>query len=154
MDTTGLVNAIASANAIEQGNKSDEAWDALRAAIASALDVLGNVEATQDDVNAAIDALNAAVDEFNASEDVEPAPEPDPDPAPTPNPDDQGGQGVNSSDQGGADSNNGGQNGSGKGGTLSKTGDVAPVAAVSVIGGISAAVAAAALFIRRKFNMR
>lgn len=154
VDTTGLVNAIASANAIEQGNKSDEAWDALRAAIASALDVLGNVEATQDDVNAAIDALNAAVDEFNASEDVEPAPEPDPDPAPTPNPDDQGGQGVNSSDQGGADSNNGGQNGSGKGGTLSKTGDVAPVAAVSVIGGISAAVAAAALFIRRKFNMR
>ena len=100
VDKTALNEAIVAAKAIEQGKKSDEAWNALQDAIATAEKAAAVEGAPQTMIDAVLAQLNAAVETFNASEDVtdptpgeegqdpdpEPTPDPDPDPAPDPEP--------------------------------------------------------------------
>lgn len=100
VDKTALNEAIVAAKAIEQGKKSDEAWNALQDAIATAEKAAANENIPQQGIDAVLAQLNAAVETFNASEDVtdptpgeegqdpdpEPTPDPDPDPAPDPEP--------------------------------------------------------------------
>lgn len=69
VDTTALSQAVADARAIEQGDKTDEAYGALQAAIAAAEAVLA-APADQAAADEAVSALAAAVETFNASEDV------------------------------------------------------------------------------------
>lgn len=87
VDKTALNEAIVAAKAIEQGKKSDEAWNALQDAIATAEKAAAVEGAPQTMIDAVLAQLNAAVETFNASEDVtDPTPDPDPDPAPDPEP--------------------------------------------------------------------
>lgn len=100
VDKTALNEAIVAAKAIEQGKKSDEAWNALQDAIATAEKAAAVEGAPQTMIDAVLAQLNTAVETFNASEDVtdptpgeegqdpdpEPTPDPDPDPAPDPEP--------------------------------------------------------------------
>ena len=69
VDKSALVDAIAKAKAVKQGNKTDSAWETLQAAIAKAEGVANNADATQADVNRAATTLSSAVDTFNASAD-------------------------------------------------------------------------------------
>ncbi|WP_165777203.1 leucine-rich repeat protein [Bifidobacterium primatium] len=69
VDKTALGDAIASAKALEQGSKTDEAWKTLQDAIAAAQKAYDNTSATQDDVRKSTDALNKAVAAFKASAD-------------------------------------------------------------------------------------
>lgn len=69
VDKSALASAIASAKGVEQGKKTDSAWEALQAAIAKAEAVNGNADATQADVDTAATVLNNAVDTFNKSAD-------------------------------------------------------------------------------------
>ena len=69
-DKSELKKSLDAANATEQGSKSDDAWSALEAAIATAQGVYDNASATQDDVNNATTALDAAVKTFRDSADV------------------------------------------------------------------------------------
>ena len=66
-DKTELASAIETAEAIEQGEHSDEAWTALQSAIAAANEVNTNIDATEADVKGAVESLNNAVDAFNDS---------------------------------------------------------------------------------------
>ena len=70
IDKTKLSTAIADAKKIEQGKKSNEAFQELQKAISAAQDVADNDEATQDAIDAAVSSLNEAVRTFNASPDV------------------------------------------------------------------------------------
>ena len=65
-----LNNAIVSAKAIEQGRKSNEAFQNLQTAIAAAQKVADDSEASQDAVDGAVSALQEAVNVFNATPDV------------------------------------------------------------------------------------
>ncbi len=76
VDKTALNEAIVAAKAIEQGKKSDEAWNALQDAIATAEKAAVVESAPQAMIDAVLAQLNAAVETFNASEDVaDPTPE-------------------------------------------------------------------------------
>ena len=66
-DKSGLESLLASARALKQGEKSDDAFAALTAAIAEAQATASNVEATQDEVDSARTALAAAVERFVGS---------------------------------------------------------------------------------------
>ena len=64
LDTTALQNAISSASSMEQGNYTDDSWNAMRTALASARSVLEAANAkntTQDAIDSAVTALNNAV---------------------------------------------------------------------------------------------
>ena len=69
VDKTGLASAISEAKALEQGKKTDDAWNALQAAIAKADKVNSDADATQADVTYALEALTNAVNTFKASAD-------------------------------------------------------------------------------------
>lgn len=71
VDKTGLNGAIAAAKGFQQGNKTDEAWEALQAAIAEAERVSADESATQEQVTAAAATLGRAMAAFNASADKE-----------------------------------------------------------------------------------
>lgn len=66
-DKTELASAIKTAEAIEQGKRTDEAWAALQDAIAAAKAINDNIDATEADVAKAVESLNSAVDTFNSS---------------------------------------------------------------------------------------
>ena len=69
VDKTALNEVIASALALERGDKTDAAWKALQDAIAAAQSVASDAEATQDEADAAAAALQEAVEAFKASAD-------------------------------------------------------------------------------------
>ena len=77
VDKTLLNQEIADAKAIEQGNKTDEAFKALQEAIATAEKAAANDKIPQAGVDAVTEQLKAAIDTFNTSKDAEaPAPTP------------------------------------------------------------------------------
>lgn len=67
LDATGLFLAIEDARALEQGKKSNDAWNALQDAITAAQTVYDNTSKQQDDCDSAVATLKLAVDAFNAS---------------------------------------------------------------------------------------
>ena len=69
VDKSKLNAAIASAKAVEQGSKTDEAYKALQSAISAAQKVADDVSASQDDVDGATGTLDSAVKAFKASAD-------------------------------------------------------------------------------------
>ena len=69
VDKSKLADAIADAKAVTQGNKTDDAWNTLQAAIAKAEGTRDNDKAMQADVDNALAALNNAVNTFKASAD-------------------------------------------------------------------------------------
>lgn len=84
VDKTLLNQKIADAKAIEQGNKTDEAFKALQEAIATAEKAAANDKIPQAGVDAVTEQLKAAIDTFNTSKDAEaPAPTPSEDQAVT-----------------------------------------------------------------------
>ena len=77
VDKTLLNQKIADAKAIEQGNKTDEAFKALQEAIATAEKAAANDKIPQAGVADATEQLQKAIDAFNTSKDAEaPAPTP------------------------------------------------------------------------------
>ncbi|WP_307979720.1 NEAT domain-containing protein [uncultured Senegalimassilia sp.] len=77
VDKTALNKAIAAAKAIEQGKKTDEAFNTLKEAIATAEKAAANDKIPQEGVDAVTEQLKAAVETFNTSKDAEtPAPTP------------------------------------------------------------------------------
>lgn len=77
VDKTLLNQKIADAKAIEQGNKTDEAFKALQEAIATAEKAAANDKIPQAGVAGATEQLQKAIDAFNTSKDAEaPAPTP------------------------------------------------------------------------------
>ena len=84
VDKTLLNQKIADAKAIEQGNKTDEAFKALQEAIATAEKAAANDKIPQAGVDAVTEQLQKAIDAFNTSKDAEaPAPTPSEDQAVT-----------------------------------------------------------------------
>lgn len=69
-DKATLKSSLDAANALEQGKKSDDAWNTLKSAIATAQGVYDNAAATQEKVNAAATTLDAAVKTFQDSADT------------------------------------------------------------------------------------
>ena len=80
-----LTNEIAEAKKVEQGKKTDEAFNSLKAAIKSAEEVL-NSASEQTQLDEAVKTLKAAVKAFNESADKEVTPQPEPRPNPNPSP--------------------------------------------------------------------
>ena len=77
VDKTALNKAIVAAKAIEQGKKTDEAFNTLKEAIATAEKAAANDKIPQAGVDAVTEQLKAAVEAFNTSKDAEvPAPTP------------------------------------------------------------------------------
>lgn len=77
VDKTALNAAIAAAKAIEQGNKTDEAFKALQEAIATAEKAAANDKIPQAGVDVVTKQLKEAIETFNTSKDAEtPAPTP------------------------------------------------------------------------------
>lgn len=84
VDKTLLNQKIADAKAIEQGNKTDEAFKALQEAIATAEKAAANDKIPQAGVDAVTEQLQKAIDAFNTSKDAKaPAPTPSEDQAVT-----------------------------------------------------------------------
>lgn len=84
VDKTLLNQKIADAKAIEQGNKTDEAFKALQEAIATAEKAAANDKIPQAGVDAVTEQLQKAIDAFSTSKDAEaPAPTPSEDQAVT-----------------------------------------------------------------------
>lgn len=84
VDKTLLNQKIADAKAIEQGNKTDEAFKALQEAIATAEKAAANDKIPQAGVDAVTEQLQKAIDAFSTSKDAEaPAPTPSDDQAVT-----------------------------------------------------------------------
>lgn len=84
VDKTLLNQKIADAKAIEQGNKTDEAFKALQEAIAIAEKAAANDKIPQAGVDAVTEQLQKAIDAFSTSKDAEaPAPTPSDDQAVT-----------------------------------------------------------------------
>ena len=84
VDKTLLNQKIADAKAIEQGNKTDEAFKALQEAIATAEKAAANDKIPQAGVDAVTEQLQKAIDAFSISKDAEaPAPTPSEDQAVT-----------------------------------------------------------------------
>ena len=85
LEKEALTKEIAEAKKVEQGKKTDEAFNTLKAAITTAEKVLE--EATeQTQLDEAVTKLKAAVKAFNESADKEVAPQPQPQPQPQPKP--------------------------------------------------------------------
>ena len=85
LEKEALTKEIAEAKKVEQGKKTDEAFNTLKAAITTAEKVLE--EATeQTQLDEAVKTLKAAVKAFNESADKEVAPQPQPQPQPQPKP--------------------------------------------------------------------
>lgn len=74
LNKTDLNAKIQEASNITQGNKSEDAFKALNAAIEAAKNVLNSAN-TQDQINEALSNLNKAIDTFNNSTDVNITPE-------------------------------------------------------------------------------
>ena len=70
VDKSKLDAAIKEANKVEQGDKTDEAWAALKDAITAAEQVNNDAKADQAKVDAAVTTLNKAVETFKASADA------------------------------------------------------------------------------------
>lgn len=68
VDKSNLLDKINAAKAIEQGNYTDETYQALQNAIAAAEGVYNQPDATQGQVNAQIDALQEAIDGLTEAE--------------------------------------------------------------------------------------
>lgn len=84
VDKTLLNQKIADAKAIEQGNKTDEAFKALQEAIATVEKAAANDKIPQAGVDAVTEQLQKAIDAFSTSKDAEaPAPTPSDDQAVT-----------------------------------------------------------------------
>lgn len=84
VDKTLLNQKIVDAKAIEQGNKTDEAFKALQEAIATAEKAAANDKIPQAGVDAVTEQLQKAIDAFSTSKDAEaPAPTPSEDQAVT-----------------------------------------------------------------------
>lgn len=71
VDKAKLNEALAAAKKLTQGNKTDEAWDALQAAIASAEKAAANENIPQQGVDGVTAQLNAAIETFKTSADKE-----------------------------------------------------------------------------------
>ena len=85
LEKEALTKEIAEAKKVEQGKKTEEAFNTLKAAITTAEKVLG--EATeQTQLDEAVKTLKAAVKAFKESADKEVAPQPQPQPKPEPKP--------------------------------------------------------------------
>ena len=69
VDKTPLNDAIKEAKAITQGDKTEEAWNALQEAIKTAEQAAAG-DLTAEQVNEAVNALEQAVADFNSSEDA------------------------------------------------------------------------------------
>ncbi len=69
VDRTGLTSEIVKAEAVEQGNKTDEAFAALQQAIADAYATVDAADATDASIAAGAKAIAAAVDAFSTSAD-------------------------------------------------------------------------------------
>lgn len=69
-DKLALRTTIDDAKAIQKGNHTDTAWNALQEAIADAEGVFNTLEARQDEVDASVRSLNTAVTLFNSSGDA------------------------------------------------------------------------------------
>lgn len=69
VDRTGLTSEIVKAEAVEQGNKTDEAFAALQQAIADAYATVDAADATDASIAAGAKAITAAVDAFSTSAD-------------------------------------------------------------------------------------
>ena len=80
-DKTALRTAVEKADAMTQGNYTDETWNALEEALAAAKAVLNDFQATQAQVDAAKAALDAAV--AGLKENSTPTPTPPPTPTPS-----------------------------------------------------------------------
>jgi hypothetical protein len=73
-DKAVLTAKVTEANAVAQGNKSDEAYAALKSAIATAISILGKPDATQAEVESALAVLQDAIAKFTGSADVSKTP--------------------------------------------------------------------------------
>lgn len=71
VDKSALNAAIADAKALAQGGKTDEAWDELQAAIATAEKAAANESIPQQGVDGVTAQLNAAIEKFKNSPDKE-----------------------------------------------------------------------------------
>ena len=71
VDQTALMDKIAEAEAITQGDKSDEAWQALQDAIAAAKEA-AETAGSADAVTQAVNALTQAIETFQGSQTTEP----------------------------------------------------------------------------------
>lgn len=149
-DKTALTDILATASAMEQGDKSNAAFEALQAAIAQARAALDDADATQDQVDAAVSALQAAVETFVSSDDAT-NPNPNPGDGDSGNTDDGSGNGAGTggSSGNGASGSDGSDNAGSGGQKLVRTGDATPSAAVGITG-LLASAAAAVAFARRK----
>ena len=77
VDKSKLNAAIATAKALEQGEKSDEAWNTLQTAIETAEKAAANDKIPQAGVDGVTAQLNKAIEAFKTSEDVaDPMPDP------------------------------------------------------------------------------
>lgn len=85
LEKEALTKEIAEAKKVEQGKKTDEAFNTLKAVITSAEEVL-NSATEQTKLDEAVTTLKAAVKAFNESADKEVAPQPQPQPKPEPKP--------------------------------------------------------------------
>lgn len=178
VDRGALTKAIADAQAVEQGKKTDEAFKTLQDAIKAAQKIANDESATQEQVNEAAAALSKAVETFKASPDGSDKPDtPGTDDPSKPGTDEPGtddpskpgdNAGTNGSDQsnnsstvtpGGTTGSTGGQgstaagasqNGGKSSGSLATTGDTAPVAAAGAAGIFAALVAAVSQVLRRR----
>lgn len=70
-DKTKLNEALAAAKALEQGSKTDDAWDALQSAIATAKKAAANANIPQQGIDGVTAQLNAAIETFKNSADKE-----------------------------------------------------------------------------------
>ena len=173
VDRGALTKAIADAQAVEQGKKTDEAFKTLQDAIKAAQKIADDESATQEQVNEAAAALSKAVETFKASPDGSDKPDtPGTDDPSKPGTDEPSKPGDNAGTNGSDQSNNsstvtpGGTTGStsGQGTTavgasqnsgtssssLATTGDTAPVAAAGAAGIFAALVAAVSQVLRRR----
>ena len=147
VDKAALQKAVDDAAKLAADDYTAETWAAFQAALASAQDVLGNEDATQDQVNDALKALTDAHGALKVKE-ITPDPEHEPKPEPTPNPGGNTGNTGNKGDKPAAATK---PSASSKkdGRDLPTTGDASVIAAV-LAGGSGAAALAAARVIDRK----
>ena len=146
-----MQKAVDDAAKLAEDGYTAETWAPFQAALASAQDVLGNEDATQEQVNDALKALTDAHGALKVKEvtpDPEPEPKPEPKPEPTPNPGGNTGNTGNKGDKPAAATK---PSASSKkdGKDLPTTGDASVIATV-LAGGSGAAALAAARVIDRK----
>ena len=151
VDKATLQKAVDDLKGLKADDYTAETWAPFETALETAQDVLGNEEATQDQVDGALKALTDAHGALKVKEitpDPEPEPKPEPKPNPTPNPGGNTGNAGNKDDKPAAATK---PSASSKkdGKDLPTTGDASIVATV-LAGGSGAAALAAARVIDRK----